>query len=142
MSRRHEIRLRYFEQQEGQRHIDADDHYLYATPEATIRLAIIGCGTIGQEHAQVATLLGRARVHGLYDEQRKSIEVARDRLAAQSNHDVCVYPSMDEACADERVDMAHHFTATLRYFLFHLTRTLRARRTSGALPGMLWLGRP
>ena len=24
-------------------------------------------------------------------------------------------------CADERVDMAHHFTATLRHFLFHLT---------------------
>lgn len=113
MKRRHEIRLRYFEQQDGQRHIDKADHYLYAQPEATTRLAIIGCGTIGQEHAQVATLLGRARVHGLYDQQSKSIDVARERLAALSNHDVQVYASIDEACADPAVDA--YIVATPNY---------------------------
>lgn len=126
MTRRREMRLRYFEQQEGQRHIGEDDHYLYAQPEATTRLAIIGCGTIGQEHAKVATLLGRARVHGLFDEQERSSTVALERLASMGQSDVRVYDSLDQGVSDAGVDA--YIIATPNYT--HL-QVLKAVMASG-----------
>ena len=69
-------RLRFFEKSLGQQHITDADKYLYKSPAPTHALAIIGTGTIGQEHMYVATLLGRARVHGIYDSQVQSMDSA------------------------------------------------------------------
>ena len=69
-------RLRFFENAAGQQHIPEKDKYLYAVTPPTHRLAIIGTGTIGQEHMRVARLLGRAAVHGIFDSEQRSIDVA------------------------------------------------------------------
>ena len=39
-------------------------------------LLIVGCGLIGREHMRVATLLGRARIHGIYDINKASLDTA------------------------------------------------------------------
>jgi myo-inositol 2-dehydrogenase/D-chiro-inositol 1-dehydrogenase len=75
-------RLRFFENAAGQQHIPEKDKYLYAVTPPTHRLAIIGTGTIGQEHMRVARLLGRAAVHGIFDSEQRSIDVALANFAA------------------------------------------------------------
>ncbi|MEM7081365.1 MAG: Gfo/Idh/MocA family oxidoreductase [Pseudomonadota bacterium] len=104
MTKRQEIRLRYFEDLKSQSHISHDDRYLYAKPEPSRTIAIIGCGTIGQEHLAVTHLLGRARVVGLFDEQRHSLEVAsclnEDLTGDKPTH----FKSIEEATSSEDVD--------------------------------------
>ncbi len=101
-------RLRFFENAAGQQHIPEKDKYLYAVTPPTHRLAIIGTGTIGQEHMRVARLLGRAAVHGIFDSEQRSIDVALANFAALETglpegqrHPVpIVYPSLDSVCND------------------------------------------
>ena len=56
------------------------DKYLYKSPAPSHKIAVIGTGTIGQEHMRVATLLGRAQVHGIYDTQSHSMDVAEENF--------------------------------------------------------------
>ena len=74
-------RLRFFEDAPGQQHITAADQYLYQRPTARHNLVVIGTGTIGQEHMRVATLLGRAQIHGIYDAQEHSMDIAEANFA-------------------------------------------------------------
>lgn len=104
MTNRKEIRLRYFEQSAGQQHITAEDHYLYAAPKPTLNFVIIGCGTIGQEHLRVTQLLGKAKVHGLFDEQEKSLALAQESLYALSGERARSYKTLEEACQDSEID--------------------------------------
>ncbi len=76
-------RLRFFEGAAGQQHIPESDKYLYAVAPPVHRLAIIGTGTIGQEHMRVARLLGRAVVHGIFDSEQRSIDIALANYTAQ-----------------------------------------------------------
>ena len=50
MTEHKKVRLRAFENASSQRHVPEQDRYLYKAPIAKHRLAIIGTGTIGQEH--------------------------------------------------------------------------------------------
>lgn len=104
-------RLRYFENSPGQQHIPESDKYLYAANPPAHRLAIIGTGTIGQEHMRVARLLGRAQVWGIYDTQNQSIETALANFSALESglqggtHAAPrVYASLENACRDPEVD--------------------------------------
>ena len=69
-------RLRMFESSTGQSHVTEEDRFLFARPLAKHNLVIIGTGTIGQEHMRVAAMLGRARVHGIFDAQEHSLDSA------------------------------------------------------------------
>lgn len=97
-------RLRFFEKSLGQRHITGTDKYLYKAPESTYRLVIIGTGTIGQEHMYVATLLGRARVHGIYDSQTQSMDVAEQNFKGYSDQSLVRYADLESACSDPDAD--------------------------------------
>ena len=97
-------RLRFFEKSLGQQHITDADKYLYKSPAPTHALAIIGTGTIGQEHMYVATLLGRARVHGIYDSQVQSMDSAEQNFKTYSNHSLIRYADLGAACSDPEVD--------------------------------------
>ncbi len=102
--KRKEIRLRHFERLPGQQHIQAKDHYLYAKPDPSTNIAIIGCGTIGQEHLSVASLLGRARVAGLYDADQHCLSIAQKTLQQVSGQKAKEYASLDDACDDPDLD--------------------------------------
>ena len=97
-------RLRFFEKSVGQQHITDADKYLYKSPAPTHALAIIGTGTIGQEHMYVATLLGRARVHGIYDSQVQSMDSAEKNFKDYSDQSLIRYADLASACSDPEVD--------------------------------------
>ncbi|MEL7447654.1 MAG: Gfo/Idh/MocA family oxidoreductase [Pseudomonadota bacterium] len=97
-------RLRYFEAASGQRHITGGDRYIYDQPVARHTVNVIGTGTIGQEHMRVASMLGRVRVHGIYDEAPESVAVAREEFASHASHDLVVHESLESACEDPDVD--------------------------------------
>ena len=97
-------RLRYFEEAPGQRHIVGDDRYLYAPEAPRYRLNVIGAGTIGQEHMRVATLLGRAAVHGLYDPSPHSAGVAIGEYSRHADNELRRYDDLESACTDPDCD--------------------------------------
>ncbi len=100
MTNEYKPRLRFFEASPGQRHIRAEDRYLYAHDAPGHSIGIIGTGTIGQEHMRVATLLGRARVHGIYDEAPESMDVAIGNFESYAAHSPVRYDSLEAACDD------------------------------------------
>tara|TARA_R100001377_G_scaffold73918_1_gene50088 strand:- start:741 stop:1973 length:1233 start_codon:yes stop_codon:yes gene_type:complete len=104
MSKSNPPRLRFFAQASSQRHIPSHDQYLYRTPEAKFKIAIIGTGTIGQEHMRVATLLGRAHVHGIYDLEQHSMDAAQVEYSSYSTRVLVRYESLAQACEDPEVD--------------------------------------
>ena len=89
-------RLRFFEAASRQRHILEQDRYLYRAPQPAHRLVVIGTGTIGQEHMRVATLLGRARIHGIYDRQSASMAAAEAEYAGYCSEPLIKYPDLDK----------------------------------------------
>ena len=105
MTRRKPPRLRFFEDAANQRHIVDPDRYLYAQEPARYRAAIIGTGTIGQEHMRVASMLGRVAIHGLYDENAHSLSVAARGFSQYSDDSLVLYESLEAACNDPAVDV-------------------------------------
>ena len=109
-------RLRFFERLPSQGHITDADKYLYHVPEPKYKLVIIGTGTIGQEHMYVATLLGRAQVHGIYDRSAHSMDVAERNFKAYSDKPLARYASLHEACADKDADAIMICTPNYTHF--------------------------
>ena len=114
-------RLRFFEDAEGQQHIAEADQYLYQRPAASHNLVVIGTGTIGQEHMRVATLLGRAQIHGIYDTQQQSMDIAEANFARYSDKPLLRYRDLESACNDSAVDAL--FICTPNYTHFELLQT-------------------
>lgn len=115
-------RLRHFEIKSSQQHVGEEDHYLYNPETPTHRFAIIGVGTMGKEHMRVATLLGRARIHGIYDPQERSLEVAESEFAKISPDKLICYASLEAACADTEVDA--YFICTPNYTHYEVLKTV------------------
>lgn len=109
-------RLRFFEHAASQRHILADDRYLYRKDSPQHKLVIIGTGTIGQEHMRVATLLGRARIHGIYDTRQSSLDAAEAGFRSYSNDPLLRYRSLEEACNDPAADALMLCTPNYTHF--------------------------
>lgn len=115
-------RLRFFENAPGQQHIAEQDKYLYAAQEPSYKLGIIGTGTIGQEHMRVARLLGRARVHGIFDTQQRSMDIALANFAqlesslAQPPAPPRCYDSLDTLCGDPEIDALMICTPNYTHF--------------------------
>jgi len=109
-------RLRFFERLPSQGHITDVDKYLYQPPEPKYKLVIIGTGTIGQEHMYVATLLGRAQVHGIYDRSAHSMDVAERNFKAYSEKPLVRYANLHEACADKDADAIMICTPNYTHF--------------------------
>ncbi len=115
-------RLRHYERKSSQQHVGEEDHYLYHPVTPTHRFAIIGVGTMGKEHMRVATLLGRALIHGIYDPQERSLEVAESEFAKISSEKLIRYPSLESACADSEVDA--YFICTPNHTHYEVLRTV------------------
>ncbi|MEM9530326.1 MAG: Gfo/Idh/MocA family oxidoreductase [Pseudomonadota bacterium] len=105
MSKHYKPRLRFFESAGGQRHITGEDHYLYRQAAPKHRGAIIGTGTIGMEHMRVAALVGRIRIHGIYDDSSQSMDVACEEYRQYSDDELIRYANLEAACNDDDVDV-------------------------------------
>ena len=106
MSKSYKPRLRSFEEASNQRHILDEDRFLYIKDghEPKYRINIIGTGTMGQEHMYVTALLGEAQVHGIYDEETHSLDIAENEYARYSSKKLFRYNDLKSACNDPDVD--------------------------------------
>ena len=98
------MRLRGFENAPGQRHVSDEDRYLYRREEPKHRLVVIGTGTMGQEHMRVAALLGRASIHGIYDSQPLSMDMAEANFRPLQSEPLVRYDDLASACNDPAAD--------------------------------------
>lgn len=98
------MRLRGFENAPGQRHVAEHDRYLYKREAPQHRLVVIGTGTMGQEHMRVAALLGRAQIHGIFDTQPLSMDMAEANFRALQVEPVVRYDDLASACSDPAAD--------------------------------------
>ena len=116
MTEQKKVRLRGFEKASNQRHIKEEDRHLYKAPIARHHLAIIGTGTIGQEHMRVTSLLGRAKIHGIFDIESHSMNVAAKEFSRYDNQTLVPYESLDDLCADDRIDAILICTPNFTHF--------------------------
>ncbi len=124
MNRPDKPRLRYFANSPGQRHIAEHDHYLYQPPEPRYRFNVIGTGTIGQEHMRVAALHGLARIHGVFDTQALSGDVAIEQYRALTGHAPKRHDSLESVCNDPDADAL--IVATPNFTHLDVVRTAAA----------------
>ena len=122
MSDSYKPRLRHFEQKSTQQHVGEADQYLYKHDAPTHRFAIIGVGTIGKEHMRVATLLGRGKIHGIYDPEERSLDVAESEFAKISSEKLVRYADLESACSDPDVDA--YFICTPNFTHYDVLRTV------------------
>ena len=106
MSKSFKPRLRNFEGASNQRHILDRDRFLYKkeSHKPKYRINIIGTGTMGQEHMYVTALLGEAQVHGIYDEETHSLDIAENEYERYSSKKLLRYNDLKSACKDPDVD--------------------------------------
>ncbi len=82
-----------------------DDRYLFAKEDPKYEFNVIGCGLNGNEHIYVTMLEGRATIHGIYDINPGSIDLAKKTFARFSDgHDLAEYDSLEAACSDPAAD--------------------------------------
>jgi len=94
---------RFFEESAAQRGARVQTMQLPGT-DARYRLLLIGAGKIGREHIQVAQLLGRATVQGIFDTDRGSIEAALALFQEIGAEAPQVHSSLEAALADTSYD--------------------------------------
>ena len=109
-------RLRAFESSPGQRHVTKSDRYLYSQQPPKFNLVVIGTGTIGQEHMRVAAMLGRARVHGIFDTQMHSLDSAEENFKKINADSLVRYPDLHSACNDPDADALMICTPNYTHF--------------------------
>lgn len=79
-------------------------------------LLIVGCGLIGREHMRVATLLGRARIHGIYDINKASLDTAESTFKTYSDEKLVRYKNLQLACMDDAIDAILICTPNFTHF--------------------------
>ncbi len=81
------------------------DRYLLALEKPTHKFNLIGAGINGQEHIRVSMMEGRADIHGVYDPNPRSVELAKQNYAQfNPQGSLKVYDSLEAACNDPAVD--------------------------------------
>lgn len=100
-----ELRPRAFALNPRFNYLPEGDRYLFARPAPRFRFNVIGVGANGQEHVRITLLEGRATIHGVYDPNPGSVELARrDYAQFTGRSDLVVYESLEAACNDPAVD--------------------------------------
>ena len=85
---------RFYEETSADRSARVAKQLGYQEPERAHNLLIIGNGLIGREHIRVASLLGAGRIHGIYDTNQESMDLAEAELLKHSNEKVVRYTSL------------------------------------------------
>jgi len=77
---------------------------LTSVKDKDFNLLIVGSGMIGREHMRVANLLGGLRVHGIFDSNEQSMDIAETEFQTHCKESLVRYESLPEACADPKID--------------------------------------
>lgn len=85
-------------------YLGEEERHFFAREQAQFRVNLIGCGMIGMEHMRVATRVGRSAIHGVFDPNPRSVEVAKAEFAKETDAPLVVYDSLEAACQDPDVD--------------------------------------
>jgi predicted dehydrogenase len=81
------------------------DRYLISDNGPKYKFNVIGCGLNGNEHIHVTMLEGRATIHGIFDENPGSIELAKKTFAEfDPEQELIIYDSLQAACNDPAVN--------------------------------------
>ncbi len=105
MKKGKEFRSRFFALNPRMNYLPAEDRYLFALEKPRHRFNVIGVGVNGSEHVRVSLLEGRATIHGVFDPNPGSVEMAKQnfqRFVPQG--ELVVYDSLEAACNDPAVD--------------------------------------
>lgn len=105
MSNNKEPRSRFFAYHPKFDYIPEADRYLYDLGEPKFRFNIIGAGDMGNEHIRVTMSEGRGTIHGAYDPNPGSIDMAKRSLKDFApNQELKVYETLEAACNDQDAD--------------------------------------
>ena len=86
-------------------YIPESDRFLSAEIEPKYKFNIIGTGNNGQEHMRLTSFEGRAAIHGVFDPNPGSIEIAQRTFSFSSpKSELVIYDSLEQACNDPVVD--------------------------------------
>jgi predicted dehydrogenase len=100
-----ELRSRAFSLDPRFSYLSKEDRYLFADGESKHKFNVIGCGVNGNEHIHITQLEGRASIHGVFDVNPGSIELAKKTFAGfNTGQELVLYDSLDAACNDPAVD--------------------------------------
>lgn len=99
-----ELRTRDLSRSKRFNYLPDSDRYIASLEQPKYKFNVIGTGIIGQEHINVTHLEGRATIHGVYDPNPRSIQVAQDMHAQWSDTELHIYDSLEAACNDPDVD--------------------------------------
>ncbi len=87
------------------RYLAKEDRYLFAKEKPKYKFNIIGCGLNGNEHIHITLLEGRAAIHGVFDENPGSIDLAKKTVAKfNPDQELVIYKSLDAVCNDPTAD--------------------------------------
>ena len=113
--------MRFYHETSSQRSARVENFVAAGKPDCN--LLIVGCGMIGREHMRVATLLGRARVHGVFDPESESVRQAAAEFAGYSSDKLVVYPDLRSAVDDPAIDAI--FVCTPNFTHFEILRQIK-----------------
>lgn len=86
-------------------YLRAEDRYVSMPPAPRFRLALIGCGLMGQMHIAAVYAEGQSEIAGLYDIHAESTEASRKMCSELSGKSgPKIYTSLDEALKDGSID--------------------------------------
>jgi myo-inositol 2-dehydrogenase / D-chiro-inositol 1-dehydrogenase len=94
----------FYDETSAERVIRASAQISAVNNSPEFKLAVIGTGMMGREHIRVATLLGRAQVHGIYDSSTESLDLAETEFSQYSNSKLTRYSSLESVCSDKDID--------------------------------------
>ena len=117
--------MHFYHENSSQRSARVED--FAATGKPVCNMLIVGCGMIGREHMRVATLLGRARVHGVFDPEPESVRQAASEFASYSAGKLVVYPDLRSAVDDPAIDAIFICSPNFTHFeiLQHIKHTAK-----------------
>ena len=52
----------------------------------------------------VTTLLGKAKIHGIYDKEKHSMDIAESEFKSYASYDIIRYNDLESACNDPNTD--------------------------------------
>lgn len=105
MKKGKDLRSRFFALSPHLNYLPESDRYLFALERPKYKFNVIGAGMIGQEHIRITLLEGQATIHGIFDPNPRSIEVAKQVYAQYAPHrSLVVYNSLERACHDPEID--------------------------------------
>ena len=105
MAKGKELKARLLARDPRFQYIPPEDLYLFAREGPKYKFNVIGTGVNGSEHIQITLMEGRAAIHGIYDPNPGSVEIAQATFKQyEPEQELTIYESLEDACSDPAAD--------------------------------------